>query len=272
VIDGAPAPRLRAGLLDLHAHILPGIDDGPVDEQETIEMARAALAAGITTLAATSHIDHNYLVDPAGIPGRVAAVRALLADHGIGLDLVGGGEVALVRLLELDDEDLRHVRLGSGTHLLIEPPFASPVPSLERLVADLRERGHEVLIAHPERCVSTADPERAQALVEQGVALQVTAASLLGKFGGTVRATAIEFLARGIVDVVASDAHGAASRSMDLAAAIASVEPDLPGISEQCPHLTQAAPAAILAGEPLPPRPPAPERRRGGLLRRLRRG
>src|SRR5688500_13311327 len=187
-------------------------------------MARAARAAGITTLAATSHIDHNFLVDPAGIPERVAAVRALLAEHGVDLDVVRGGEVALTRLIELTDDELRHVHLGRGRHLLVEPPFASPVPSLEKLFDDLRERGHEVLIAHPERCVATAAPDRAQALVEQGAILQVTGSALLGQFGSTVRATAIELLARGIVDVIASDAHGAASRSMDLAAAIESVE------------------------------------------------
>ena len=257
-------------MLDLHAHILPGIDDGPADPAESVEMARAAVAAGITTLAATSHIDHNFMVDPRTIPERVEQVRELLAEHEVPLDVVTGGEVALGRLLELDDDELRAVRLGDGTHLLVEPPFAAPVPALENVLFDLQARGFRVLIAHPERCAATADPDRAADLASRGIALQVTAASLLGKFGSPVRAIALEMLARGIVDVVASDAHGPASRSMHLDRALEAAERELPGLDAHRDHLLRAAPGAILAGEPLPERPPAPARRRG-LLTRLRR-
>lgn len=232
-------------------------------------MARAAVAWGIRTLAATSHIDHQYMVDPLSIPIRTQRLRELIDAEGIPLELVKGGEVALHRLLELSDEQLRAVHLGSGRHILLEPPFAAPVPSLDNLLFDLQARGHGVLIAHPERCMATSNPDRAAELVDRGALLQVTAASLLGKFGGSVRKTSIAMLERGIVHVLASDAHGAQSRSMDLARALEHVEKEIPGISAHREYLTETVPAAILAGEPLPARPPLPQRR-SRLLGRLK--
>lgn len=233
-------------------------------------MARAALAAGIRTMTATPHIDHTFGVDPREIPQRVSRLRASLQDAGIDLDVRQGGEVAVSRLLELDEESLACVHLGDGRHLLVEPPFNNPVPGLEHLVFDLQSRGHAVLIAHPERCRATADVERALVLAGRGALMQVTASSLLGKFGGTVRRTAVEMLRRGVVQVISSDAHGAASRSMDLARAVESVESDLPGISQLTEYLTETAPAAVLAGEAIPPPPAwdAPEAPRRGWLRR----
>jgi protein-tyrosine phosphatase len=192
-----------------------------------------------------------------------------LSSEGVPLAVVPGGEVALHRLLELDDEQLNAVHLGAGRHILLEPPFAAPVPALGNLVFDLQSRGHAVLIAHPERCVATADADRAAALADRGVLLQLTASSLLGKFGGTVRRISIEMLARGIVHILASDSHGAGSRSMDLGLALEAAERDIPGISAHREYLTEAVPAAILAGKPLPERPPLPQRRRS-LLGRLR--
>jgi protein-tyrosine phosphatase len=226
-------------------------------------MARAAVAAGLTTMAATPHIDHQFMVDPLGIPDRVAALQERLDAEGIPLGIVKGGEVALHRLLELDETQLAAVHLGDGRHVLLEPPFAGPVPALDNLLFELQARGHGVLIAHPERCAATADAVRAGALVERGALLQVTAASLLGKFGGTVRKIAVEMLARGIVHVLASDSHGHSSRSMDLTRALESVERDLPGISAHREYLTEAVPAAILSGGELPEPPPLPARRRG---------
>lgn len=233
-------------------------------------MARAALAAGISTMTATPHIDHTFGVDPRQIPHRVEQLRASLQEAGIDLDVRPGGEVAMSRLLELDEDSLTCVHLGDGRYLLVEPPFNTPVPGLEHLVFDLQSRGHGVLIAHPERCRATADVERAAILAGRGALMQVTASSLLGKFGGTVRRTAVEMLRRGVVQVVSSDAHGAASRSMDLARAVESVENDLPGVSELTEYLTETAPAAILAGAAVPPPPEwePPEAPRRGWLRR----
>ena len=224
---------------------------------------------GITTVAATSHIDHSFMVDPLEIPQRVQHLSERLQAAGIPLTVVVGGEVALHRLLELDDTQLQSVHLGNGNHILLEPPFAAPVPALDNLIFDLQSRGHQVLIAHPERCAATADVERAAALADRGALLQVTASSLLGKFGGPVRKISIELLARGIVHVIASDAHGATSRSMDLVGAVESAERDVPGIANQLEYFTRTAPHAILAGEPVPPPPPPAGRRRGFLGRML---
>jgi protein-tyrosine phosphatase len=232
-------------------------------------MGRAAVTAGITTMAATPHIDRTFGVDPLEVAARVRQLNERLQGAGIPLTVVRGGEVALDRVLELDDRQLEAVHLGEGHHILLEPPFAAPVPALDNLIFDLQSRGHQVLIAHPERCAATADVDRAAALAGRGALLQLTAASLLGKFGGTVRKISIAMLARGIVHVLASDAHGAASRSMDLGRALESVEREIPGITAHREYLTELAPAAILAGKPLPERPPLPGPKRG-MMQRLR--
>ena len=133
------------------------------------------------------------------------------------------------------------------------------------IVDDLQRRGFEVLLAHPERSPSfQREPAAARgAWSSAGALAQVTSGSLTGEFGGVARSAAEAMLDKGLVHVLASDAHDPAHRSPDLHIAGSTVG------EEQFEWMTGAAPAAILAGEPLPPRPPLP-RPRGSLARRLR--
>jgi protein-tyrosine phosphatase len=236
-------------MIDLHAHILPRVDDGPPSTDDALEMARMAAAAGTTAMATTSHVGHVHGVAPEAIAGAREALTAQLASEGIELELLAGGEIAHDRLPDLDDHVLRTLALGGGSYVLLECPFSPIGDGLEPLVADLHERGFEVLLAHPERSASLQhDPDLLAALVDQGALAQLTTGSLLGGFGPIAQQAAETMLRRGLVHVLASDAHDAVHRPPVL---------DVQVGLEPAEHewMTTTVPEAIVAGQPVPPRP-----------------
>jgi protein-tyrosine phosphatase len=256
-------------VIDLHSHILPGVDDGPRTLEGALDLARAAVAAGTRTILATPHVNVDDSVDAERVAAGLEVLRPALAAAEIPLEVLPGGEIAIWRLADLDDAALRALSLGGGPYLLIESPFSPVVGDFEPIVLDLLMRGHRVLLAHPERCPAfQRAPARLERLVAGGVLVQVTSGSMTGDFGSTVRRFTATLLREGIAHVVASDAHDAVKRPPGLAAGFAALARELPGIGEQQQWMTEAAPRAILDGEALPERPPLP--RRGGLLRRLR--
>jgi protein-tyrosine phosphatase len=258
-------------VIDLHSHILPGIDDGPATLDGSLDLARVAVADGTRTILATPHINTDERIDAAMVADGLAELRPALAEAGIPLEVLPGGEIAIWRLVDLDDDALRSLALGGragGDYILVESPFSPVVGDFEPLVLDLHARGHRVLLAHPERCPAfQRDPPRLTALVDAGALVQITAGSMTGGFGSTVRRFTAAMLQEGLAHVVASDAHDAVKRAPGLTAGFAALERELPGISDQQAWMTEAVPRAVLDGTPLPERPPLP--RPGGLLRRL---
>ncbi len=257
-------------MIDLHSHVLPGIDDGPASVEGSLALARAAAQSGVRTLLATPHIDHAYGLQPARVHEEVKRFGVRLRQEGIPLEVLPGGEVALSRCSELSDEDLRAVCLGGGPYVLLESPLQTVAVALEPAVFELQVRGFRVLLAHPERSpVFMRDPERLRGLVDKGALCQITAASLLGQFGRTVRSYTLTLLREGLVHDVASDAHDDQRRPPGLHEGLYAAERDVRGLGALAGWLTEEAPAAILRGTALPPRPELPGRR--GLLGRLRR-
>jgi protein-tyrosine phosphatase len=255
-------------VIDLHSHILPGIDDGPRTLEGSLDLARAAVAAGTHTILATPHINDDPTIDAEKVADGLAALRPALAEAEIPLEVLPGGEIAIWRLADLDDDALRGLALGGGPYLLIESPFSPVAGTFEPLVIDLLHRGHRVLLAHPERCAAfQREPARLGRLVDSGVLVQLTAGSMAGAFGSTVRRFTAAILREGLAHVVSSDAHDATKRPPGLTAGFTALERELPGLAGQQWWLTEGVPRAILDGEPLPERPPLP--RPGGLLRRL---
>jgi protein-tyrosine phosphatase len=249
-------------MIDLHAHILPGIDDGPATVDAALDLARTATAAGTRAMATTSHIS-PVGVWPDALPSAREALADRLAEAGIALELLAGGEIAPDRLPELDDDALRLIALGGGPYVLLECPFSPVGTSMEMMVDDLHRRGFGVLLAHPERSPTfQRDPAHLASLVERGALAQITTGSLTGRFGETPRRAAETMLQQGLTHVLASDAHDAVHRGPDLHAADGVLEPPL------AEWMTAAVPAAIVAGDPLPERPPLPRAR--GVRARLR--
>ncbi|MDP9385838.1 MAG: hypothetical protein M3P50_11520 [Actinomycetota bacterium] len=254
--------------IDLHTHVLPAVDDGPATLEGSLELARAAEAAGTAVLAATPHVNDSRFIEPAAIPGAVDELNGHLHAAGIGVEVVAGGEIALPRVLDLSEAELAGLGLGGGPWVLLESPFAA-VGAFEALILEVHARGHPVLLAHPERCAAfQRDPARLERLVESGVRLQVTAGALTGAFGSKVREFSLRLLRGGLVHVIASDAHDAIRRPPGIAAAIEAAERAIPGVAARGPWLTEAVPAAMLAGQPLPEPPPLVEQPRSGRWRR----
>jgi protein-tyrosine phosphatase len=253
------------GVIDLHAHVLPGIDDGPPHVEDSLALARAAVADGTTAIVATSHVSDRYPNRPGGIAERLAEVRARLDAAGIAMRLVAGAEIALPQVAQLDDSDLAALALGGQGYLLVESPLSSTAGDFEVIIEDLLRRGYRVVLAHPERCPAfQREPDRLRRLVVSGVACSVTAASMTGRFGGNVQAFTLRMLEDGLVHNLASDAHDAEGRSPALLSCLRAAERHAPGIGAMGEWLTEEVPAAILAGEPVgfPTPLPRPRRRR----------
>lgn len=243
-------------MIDLHSHILFGIDDGPADLQGSLELARAAVDAGTTTIAATPHIDTHYGLRPSDRDAPLAEVRRAIAAEGLPLQVVGGAEIAIDRYLELDDAELRSLRLGDGEFLLLECPLSQAAGAFDSFLSTLLSRGVRMLLAHPERCPDfQRRPERLAALVQAGALAQVTSDSLSGRFGSSVQDAALHMLAAGLVHDLASDAHENARRGPDLHAGLEAAERELPGAHALADWLTVGVPHAIITGGPVPVRP-----------------
>lgn len=239
-------------MIDLHSHILPGVDDGVRSTAEAEELARAAAAQGVTAIAATPHVRDDYPTTPDRMEAGVEALRLHFAQADVPVGVLVGGEVALDRLERLPAEDVSRFTLaGTGRYLLVEFPYYGWPFGLEgqlrRLVAD----DVVPLLAHPERNPEVqAAPERLERLLRVGALAQVTIDSLAGRFGRRARRAADRLIELGLVHVLASDAHSAGSYSLGRGGLA-----DAVGSRSLARYLTTDAPAAIAAGEALPQRP-----------------
>ena len=250
-------------MIDIHFHILPGIDDGPGTLAESVELARAAAAVGTRTIVATPHIREDYAVDPAALPGAAEAVNVALRAEGIALRIEPAGEVGITKAMELDDDTLAGLCLGAGPYLLIESPYIEAHEFLEDTLLSLQGRGFRPVVAHPERSVAFLDNlARARELAGRGILFSVTAGSFSGRFGNTVRRFAQELFREGLVHNVASDAHDLRLRPPGLMPAFQALEREFPAVLDCSSWYVTDVPAAMLAGEDLPPPPVAPRRRR----------
>ena len=245
-------------VIDLHCHVLPGIDDGPPDVDGSLQMAQAALDDGIDAIVATPHVNMRYGLDPDAIPPRVEELQATLVRADLPLSLLCGAEIALSRLPGLGEDQIRSLCLGHSSYVLIESPY-SPVGSvIEQSLFELRVRGFRPVLAHPERCPEfRRSIPRLTRLVENGVTCSVSAGSIVGQFGPAVRRFAGRLLELGLVHNVSSDAHDTVRRTPRLSAAFRDQKAPLSNPDMRL-WLTSTVPAAILRDEPIPPPPPMP--------------
>jgi protein-tyrosine phosphatase len=252
-------------VIDLHSHILAGLDDGPATLAESVEMARDAVADGITVVGATPHVRDDYPTTAEAMERAVAELRDALAREGVALDVRTGGEVALGRLERLTPDELRRFGLGGNPrYLLVETPYAGWPLDFAEPMFRLDTQGVTPVVAHPERNGEVrAKPELLEPLVQAGALVQLTAASLDGRFGRTTAAVSRELIERGLAHLVASDAHVPTIREIGMSSARAAV-----GDETLADWLTRDVPRAIVDDTKLPPRPQRTHPR--GMLARLR--
>ena len=230
-------------MIDLHCHLLPGVDDGALDLADSVAMARQAEADGITAICATPHIRHDHDVRIAELPDRCAALNHALAQAGVATRALTGGEVAETIVDRLDGAELHAVSLGGGGRWILLEPRPGPLSdSLTATVRTLRARGFRCLIAHPERHLAPDLAERLAAAVDEGALVQVTAAQ-----AGVPELLALA--ADGLVHAIASDAHSShGGRPVRLSGAIAALR--AAGLPEaRVRWIAEGVPRAIVAGE-----------------------
>ncbi|TMK39538.1 MAG: hypothetical protein E6G56_10580 [Actinobacteria bacterium] len=254
-------------MIDLHSHVLPGIDDGPAELAGSLAMAEVAARSGTRRIVATPHLREDFPdVRPSELASRVAELNREFARAGVELEVLPGAEVDISAALEASDEDLRAATLaGNGTDLLLETPYGALPSIFENLLASVRSRGFRVTLAHPELNPSfQLHADRLGRLVEDGVLVQITARSLQRR--SPARPLALTAIERGWGSALASDAHSADWRPPTLGEHLHEAARRHPGLAARLGWMTEAAPAAILAGSELPQAPPA---QREGFLKRL---
>jgi protein-tyrosine phosphatase len=234
-------------MIDLHTHILPGLDHGPGDWDEALEMCRIAVADGITTIAATPHVSEVFPNSSQRIEAAVDELRLRLGAAGIPLAVVVGGDYHI-----RPDLSPRNVLTlgGNGRYFLLEFPYQIIPPHADAFIRVLVERGLLPIVTHPERTASLQrDWHRLEPLVKEGALVQITAGSLLGEFGPAATAAANRFLKKGWVHLLASDAHWARSRSPRLAGGRVAAAKIVGEVAAQA--LVDQNPRAILEGRDL---------------------
>lgn len=246
-------------MIDLHCHLLPGLDDGAVDLADAVAMGRQAAESGVTQICVTPHIRHDHDVKIYELADRMSLVCDELVRLGCPVILLPGGEVAETIVEHLSDDELHAVSLGAtGRWVLLEPAPGPLSDSLHSTVQRLAHRGFRSLIAHPERHLGHDLIDRLVTLVADGALVQVTAATLAehpASIGMRMLAEA------GVVHVLGSDAHSSrAGRRVDLSMGLAALE-QVPSMRPHLHWVTHQAPAAIVAGHdvepPFRPRRPA---------------
>ena len=238
-------------MIDLHSHILPGVDDGAPDINTSLEMARMAVADGIEVMACTPHFMPGLYDNSApDIRARVADLNQKLIEADINLALVVGGDVHIRPDFIACMRNKSVLSLHDSRYVLFEPSHVTMPPRLDDLLFNVLMAGFVPVLTHPERFRwIEGNYSVFQKLVEAGVWMQVTAGSLTGRFGKRPHYWGQKMLAEGLVHVIATDAHNTSSRPPLLMDAFELAVQEV-GLDE-AHHLVLTRPQAVL--ENLPP-------------------
>jgi protein-tyrosine phosphatase len=206
-------------MIDLHCHILPGLDDGAVDECVALGMARAFFDQGVEAVVCTPHIFPGlYFNSGPAIRKSVAAFQELLDREGLGLRVVAGADNHVVPDFVAQLRRGHLLTIGDTRYVLVEPPHHVAPVRLEELFGDILAAGYVPIVTHPERLTWIRRHYHMFArLVAAGALLQVTSGSLTGRFGREPRYWAERLLDDGLAHILASDAHDLHLRPPDLA-------------------------------------------------------
>ncbi|MGE5704692.1 MAG: tyrosine-protein phosphatase [Clostridia bacterium] len=238
-------------MIDIHCHILPGVDDGAKSLDEAIRMAQTAWKDGITDIIATPHTHNGIYVNwRDDILHAVESFQQVLERQHIPIHIHPGAEIHIHEHL-LDH--LRSAKLATMSNhvrfLLLELPFMHLPKFTDDVIASLIEEGVTPIIAHPERIEPLKNrPERLALWIEQGAIAQVTASSVTRKRNSSVKKRAEQLIREQLIHLVASDGHDNVNRKVELSHAYAVIEKLSKGASERF----QQNAAAILRGDTIP--------------------
>lgn len=202
-------------MIDLHSHILPGIDDGPATLEKSIQMAASYEKGGFTHVVATPH----WVAGTSWIPSieiihqRLACLNDALKEKSIHVDILDGMEIALDIDLVKFLVSKQLLPIAGGPYVLIEAPFQRLPLGWEQMFFQIMTKGFHIILAHPERCRHFySNPELLQQMIEAGVYLQANYDSFLGHYGAEVSKTAFFLIENGYLHLLATDSHDSSIR------------------------------------------------------------
>lgn len=238
-------------MIDLHCHVLPGLDDGSRLLQETLDMARTAVNNNIDTIVATPHTLNGFFINTwEEVQSLTFTVQKAIDDEDIPLMLYPGMEAQVCpELFDALDKGQAATINDNSRYLLVEfPPFTMPPGSLD-FIYHLRLKGITPVIAHPERhLILQKDLNQLCDLVKHGALCQLTALSITGYLGAYVQKSAEQMIKTGLAHVIATDAHSNDQRIMALPEAVDAAAEILQDY-DRAEKMVTATPAAIIAGE-----------------------
>ena len=239
-------------MIDLHHHLLPGLDDGSKTMENSVAMARLAAEDGITHVVCTPHANGQYTFDPAVNEAKVAELRALLSAENIPLTIGLGCDFHLSydNIQDAKERPSRYA-INGLSYVLVEIPDYGLPRGLNEIFYELQLAGLTPILTHPERNPTLqADPSRLEEWLRGGVLIQVTGDSVRGSMGKQAERMAHRLLADRWVHFLATDAHNTASRPPRLSEARAIVGKKYG--AEYAGLLTEDNPRAVFEGKPLP--------------------
>jgi len=201
--------------IDIHSHILPGLDDGPKVLSESLALLHCYRDVGIKRVFATPHFlpGTAWSASPRRILAFVEGLLEVLTDHGINLEIIPGMEIAIQKNMGKNLARGRYLPLGKSDIFLLEPPFKLTAYNPLEPLNEFMRQGKRVILAHPERSeYFQLNPQTLQQVHRNGIGIQINYGSLLGYFGSASEQTAKQLIAWEVVDYLASDAHSAVNR------------------------------------------------------------
>lgn len=247
-------------MIDIHCHILPGIDDGAETLEESVEMARIAATDGIKRLVATSHADAIYRLAPSARTRLLAKVNEAISGAGIDLTVLDGCEAFLDSEVAARFASGAYPRLGGSRYCLVEWHPGQPASFRERMTFALQVEACVPVFAHPERYPEVqANADFLVGYAARGILLQLNSGSLLGDFGPAAQRTAVELVERRLAHLLASDSHSSVGRVPRLSQAV-EVAARLIG-PDAARDLVEKTPAAIISDKVIEFPLPEPRRR-----------
>lgn len=208
-------------MIDIHSHILPGVDDGAQTESDSLEMAKVAVEEGIHTIVATPHHKNgNFNNVRENILTYTKILNDLFQEQGLPLTLLAGQETRINGDMLEDLENGEILPINDSAYVFVEFS-ASHVPRYaKQMLFDMQVAGYTPIIVHPERNQELIEhPDKLFDFVRKGALTQITAGSLIGKFGKNIQKFTHQLVEANLTHFIASDAHNVTSRSFWMAEA-----------------------------------------------------
>ncbi|MDW7669951.1 MAG: CpsB/CapC family capsule biosynthesis tyrosine phosphatase [Bacillota bacterium] len=212
-------------MIDIHNHIIWGVDDGAKTIEDSIEMAKIASEDGIHKIVATPHfMEDSFQVHKEKIIEKIDTLNLKLKEENIDVEILKGNEAFItVDILEKIEEN-KILSINNSKYILVEFPLMNIPQNSEKIINNIMKKGYRPVIAHPERINSIVnDPSILIPFIEMGCITQITSGSILGLFGEKIKKTSKEMITRNMVYIIGSDAHNTRSRKPKISRAYSKI-------------------------------------------------